>query len=236
MHHRLVALVGFAFLVLANYAEGQIVVFKAAYGTATKLVNRSADLWKKGDLAGARAACDEALRLDPKNSPALINRAMVAHKEKKYEEAMRDLNTAIRAEPYSPYNPFARAVVYESLGKPQLALINYANALRLGPPQDVRAAINNQIAWLQATSPDPAVRNGKRAVAHAEAAYRFATRKSDYIDTLAAAYAEAGNFEKAVNHQESAIAKAEGNAEELRGFRNRLALYRAGKPYRQPAR
>ncbi len=54
-------------------------------------------------------------------------------------------------------------------------------------------------------------------------------------DTLAAAYAEAGRFAEAVNTQERAVsmARADGSSgDRIAIFKNRLRLYRAGRPYR----
>lgn len=217
---------------VADHAHGQAVVFYHEFSAAKRHVNRSAELWKKGDYAGARRECNAALQLDPKSWAALINRAMVSEKEKNYDEALQDLNAAIRIEPSVPYTPFGRAIVYSSLAKYQLALINYENALRLKPEQEVRASINNHIGWLRATCPDASVRNGKRALAHARAAYHFSPRKADYIDTLAAAFAETGDFKEAVKQQERAASLAEDGKQRIPGWSERLALYRAGKPYR----
>ena len=52
-----------------------------------------------------------------------------------------------------------------------------------------------------------------------------------WLDTLAAAYAEAGEFGKAVEWQQKAVAMAPENVKP--DFRARLELYEAGKPYRQ---
>jgi hypothetical protein len=54
------------------------------------------------------------------------------------------------------------------------------------------------------------------------------------LDTLAAAYAEAGNFKDAIAYQKKAIAIAGDTADE--GYQQRLALYRSGQPFRNPAK
>lgn len=87
-------------------------------------------------------------------------------------------------------------------------------------------------AWLLATSDDPKVRDGKAAVIFAEKADDATGHKDPLLlDTLAAAYAEAGQFEKAVNAEKSAIAASKVDSER-NDFRSRLRLYQNKTAYR----
>ena len=70
----------------------------------------------------------------------------------------------------------------------------------------------NNLAWILCTSPLDAVRNGRRAVELAERAAELTQfRRAFVLSTLAAAYAEAGDFDKAreVSKQSVEVAKAE---------------------------
>jgi tetratricopeptide (TPR) repeat protein len=96
------------------------------------------------------------------------------------------------------------------------------------------AALNG-MAWQLATSPDPESRNGSNAVAFAEKAVALTHRNSaNFIDTLAAAYAEAGLFDKAVAAQQEALGLAR-NGPANSEFAMRLTLYQSSLPYRNPA-
>jgi tetratricopeptide (TPR) repeat protein len=94
----------------------------------------------------------------------------------------------------------------------------------------------NDLAWLQATSTVAELRNGAKAIEYATKACKLTNWKNaDYINTLAAAYAEAGDFGSAIKWQKEAInlltekEPAEWRAE----FDERLKLYQLGKPYRE---
>jgi tetratricopeptide (TPR) repeat protein len=94
------------------------------------------------------------------------------------------------------------------------------------------APASNNLAYTLATCPDPAVRDGPRALALARAG------KQDDIaglDTLAAALAESGDFARALQIQQQAIdkARAAGDTEEIARFRAKLESYRAQKPWRE---
>lgn len=97
----------------------------------------------------------------------------------------------------------------------------------------------NNLAWLLATAPDDTVRDGKAALAHALIASELTRhRDAGIIDTLAAAHAEAGDFEEAVRWPREAMALV-GKSElspDPGGFESRLTGYEAGKPHREDPR
>lgn len=92
----------------------------------------------------------------------------------------------------------------------------------------------NAAAWLLATSPEAAVRDGKRAVALARRACEQAKWQDPAsIDTLAAALAEMGDFPEAMRLQERALALDSLSAQERMAYESRLRLYRSKKSFRQ---
>jgi tetratricopeptide (TPR) repeat protein len=89
----------------------------------------------------------------------------------------------------------------------------------------------NDIAWRLATSEEAEIRDGPRAVQLAEKAAAATSRANAMIlDTLAAAYAESGQYEKAVSVQKEAMALLQDGTERV-DYESRLQLYAANKPY-----
>jgi tetratricopeptide (TPR) repeat protein len=96
--------------------------------------------------------------------------------------------------------------------------------------------LNNGLAWILATSSNDAQRNGEEALRLAEKACELTQNSQhEYVDTLAAAYAELGRFEDAVAQAQEAIRLAEeaGQTEAVAAYRQRLALYEQKQPYRE---
>ena len=98
------------------------------------------------------------------------------------------------------------------------------------------AAILNDLAWLQATYPSAAIRDGAKAIENARKACELSGwNRATFIDTLAAAYAEAGDFVAAVREEEKAIelVTRRGGTSVPTGFVRRLSLYKSGRAFRE---
>src|SRR5207249_496090 len=93
------------------------------------------------------------------------------------------------------------------------------------------------LAWLLATCPEVTFRNGQEAVAEATKDCE-ATRwnSSNCIDTLAAAYAEEKDFERAIDFEQLALQKPDCTAEYRIEMEKRLAIYKRHLPYRDVVR
>jgi spermidine synthase len=91
------------------------------------------------------------------------------------------------------------------------------------------------MAWVLATWPEASVRNGMEAVALAERALRLSGgREPAILDTLAAAYAEAGRFPEAVETARRALTLAtQQNQQPLaEALKGRIALYEGRSAFR----
>jgi tetratricopeptide (TPR) repeat protein len=127
---------------------------------------------------------------------------------------------------------YNRAKTKMSDGEFAEAISDYEAAVRVDPGY---ALAFNDLAWLRATCPVAEFRDGAKAVEQASKASELTNfKKARYVGTLAAAYAEAGDFKSAVKWQKKAIDLLTEEEEQLRAdFEERLKLYQSGKPYRQ---
>ncbi len=170
------------------------------------------------------------IRRNPRDDGAYYARAIVWKEKGEYDIAIADYNETIRLDPedHAGYN--GRGMAWRAKGEYDKAIADHGQAIRLDPKDS--AAYNGR-AWLRATCPDARFRDGRHAVEDATRACELTGWKdSNDLDTLAACYAESGDFDAAVRWQTKAIEQAPQS--QKADFRSRLELYRAGKPYREP--
>ena len=94
----------------------------------------------------------------------------------------------------------------------------------------------DELAWLLATYPDSKSRDGTEAVQLAERACALTDRRIPaLLDTLAAAYAEAGDFSRAISTIKEALnlARSSGDSDAIKLSERILASLRGNLPYRE---
>ena len=169
-----------------------------------------------------------AIGYDPTNPRVYNARGFIYKRSKDYDKALADFDEALRLDPQF-------GLAYKNRGQTRIIRKEYEQALA-----DLDAAIRhdsngealNDKAWILATCRDEKLRDGAQAIELATRACKLSTwTNAGWIDTLAAAYAEAGDFDKAVEMQEKALKLAAMAAREE--FEARLALYREQKPFRE---
>ena len=193
--------------------------------------NRGAVYQKLADYHRALAHYDEAIRLAPGLMLAHNNRCVAHQSIGEFTKVLEDCTRAIELDPAYWRAWMNRGIVRYLMEEYAAAADDYQAAIRLKP---LNAAPYNALAWLRATAPDRDARDGAEAMRLARKALQLGDT-AQHRDTLAAAYAEAGQFSRAVEEEERAIALSGGpkHREAVAGFRERLRLYRRGQPFRQ---
>jgi Flp pilus assembly protein TadD len=199
---------------------------------ASLYVERGRARKAKGDADGAIRDYTEALKQDSGYAVALNNRGVAWEAKGKDDEAVKDYTAAIAADrKYS--TPFRnRALIHQRRGDFALAEKDLTAAVELDPDNPTTI---DDLAWLLATCPDAPVRDGKRALKLSKKACEMTEyRNMLLVETLAAAYAESGNYEAAMETQKKVLADKEYMKKWEAGVRLKLKLYEDNKPYHTP--
>ena len=190
-------------------------------------MNKGVELADKGDYDKACQYYDAAIGQDPKAWPLYLNRANVFVHQHKFNLAIQDLNAVLHLRPGVLLVQVLRGEIYEHLGNYGRALADYDRVVSITSSLPLnRALAQNGRAWLRATCPDASFRNGKEAVADAKSACNETNwREVAYIDTFAAAHAEAGDFDSAVQFEQRAIKEAREETWSIKDLQRRRAAY-----------
>ncbi|MCI0604445.1 tetratricopeptide repeat protein [bacterium] len=181
--------------------------------------------------AEAAAAHKKALELNPKSTASMNNLAAALYEMGQEQAAMDTIRRAIQNDPRIPYSYLHLARLNIRSGNRAAAVQAYRSGLEQLPQNQDLA---QQLAWFMATSSDASLRNGLEAVRLAEA---VASRNpnAETLDVLAAAYAEAGRFDRSVQVAEQALTIAESNRRQqlAERIKTHLKAFRAKRPYHE---
>ncbi len=194
--------------------------------------NLGTELLRQRRTDEALAEFKTALRLKPNYEVACYNLGLALLRKGRLDEAQAQFQQAVDLKPdyAGAHNNLAN--IFLRQGKPREALAHYQLAARFRPKN---ADIANNLAWLLATCPDASLRNGPQAIELAQKAERLSSGQEPvYIATLAAAYAEAGQFSDAVftAHRALQLASVQRNTALAQALSRQIALYQAGTPFR----
>jgi tetratricopeptide (TPR) repeat protein len=193
-------------------------------------------LREKGDHENAIKIYQKSLYLVP--SPDLDIYILLAdsyNKSGNDQKALRVIRKALRsADKKMTFDAVAFFSLLQELDQTRLAIDYYRQVLEVKP--DVLPILNN-LAWILAAHPNNDIRDPARAVQYAQRACELTGyKKISLLDTLAVAYAAAGDFRLAVSTAEKAatMEKQEGRKSLVQNIQVRLRLYRSNKTYIDP--
>jgi tetratricopeptide (TPR) repeat protein len=198
-------------------------------GVVEAILLRSMIFANEGNFAAAITDMKTIARAAPDNLPVKLQLAGLYAADEKPHKAIEIYNEVLAAEADNADALRGRGDAQLSLGNHVEAIADYEAALKLDPEN--RSLLNN-FAWVLATSPTDGLRNAERAKQLAIKACELTEYKMPHIlSTLAAAYAEAGDFETARKWSAKACELGEGEMKQQLG--EELESYKQEKPWRE---
>ena len=189
-------------------------------------------LARQGRATDAIEQYRKALAVEPDNARVLYSLANLLVAQGQPDAAIENYERTLEQMPDLTRARYQLGVLLQSRGKFAEAMAQFHKILELDP---WHTAAQNNLAWLFATCPDASLRNGTKALALAQQAERVSGgRTPEILDTLATAYAETGQFDKAVETAKRALhlPATQNNKTLDEAIQSRLKLYEAGRPFR----
>ncbi len=173
----------------------------------------------------------QALLINPRYTDARTNLGLALLAQRRPDEALEQFREALRIDPNDARTHFAMATAFDDTGHTRESVTHLQKAAHLEP--DWTPPLT-QLAWILATNPNPAIRNGEEALRRAEKAAQLTNHKDPLIlETLAATYAETKQFDEAVTTAEKALRLTPEGNELAARIQHELELYKQKKPYRE---
>lgn len=186
----------------------------------------------EGNFTEATKDLQDILKADPGNVELRLQLAAFYVADQRPRKAIELLTQVIEQDKDNWRALRARGDALLSVGKHAEAVADYNAGLAIEAEDD---GILNNLAWVLATSPMDDVRNGTRSIELATKACEVTEYKKPHIlSTLAAAYAESGNFEKAIEWSNKAVELGEEELkDQIEQLKDELQHYKDGKPFRE---
>jgi protein O-mannosyl-transferase len=190
---------------------------------------------RQGNVDEAISLLQAAVDLRSENSPAHENLAKALLQKGRVSEALIHYRKLLELQPdnIEVHNIVGTVLIQQ--GRAREAVDEWQKVLAIQP--DNGNAMSN-LAWVFATSPDDSLRDGTKAVQLASEALRISGRRIAILfRTLAAAYAEVGDYSKAIETaQEGAdLANSQGNSGLATELQGNIAIYQTQRPLRDPS-
>ena len=193
-------------------------------------------LFQKGRINDAIAHYQKAVMVRPDDFLARYGLGHALLQKGELDGAIQACRTALMIRPGDADCHTTLAIALEEKGDSTQAIQHYEKALELAPRS---IPVLTNFAWLLATSQDASARNGRKAVELAAQADQLVGGTNTLVlRTLAAAYAENGEFANAIRTARSAmqLARMQGEDSLTTDLDQQIALYQLGIPYRQTAK
>jgi len=174
---------------------------------------------------------NKVMELNPEFVGTYINRGHIYVQQGELDKAIVDYNAALLRDPNLADIYIARANLFIRKKDYGHAVWDFQTAVQMKTKTPER--VLNSLAWLLATCPEAEIREGKEAVELALRACELSEwRDWGMIDTLAAGYAEQGDFDRAIKYQKQVLEIGK-SSNEYDKIKEHLSLYEQHRPYRE---
>jgi tetratricopeptide (TPR) repeat protein len=190
-------------------------------------MNRGSAYRAKEDFSKAITDFNTCLHLNSSNHLAYKNRAACYSSQGSFNKSIKSWNEGLMLEPNDSDALASRGWAFFMTGQFKKAISDYKRAINVNPTN--HSAYNN-FAWLRATCPAQPMRDGVEAVQLARKACELTDwNRCEPMDTLAASYAESGDFEQAIAYEKKAIILCNIGGEQPAKMERRLLMYEKGQ-------
>ena len=194
--------------------------------------NRGEIYYLLGKYEEAAKDYTKSLELSPNDSEIYNRRGYAYYQLGKRQQAAADYNRSVALDPKNVSALINRGDMYGDLGQLEQAAIDYRAAIN-ADPNSHRAYVS--AAWMMSTSPDARFRNPQMALQSASRALELLGEAENpyryrYLETLAAAQANAGQFKEAIATLQQALELALDDDKPR--LQAELKLYQANQPFR----
>lgn len=215
--------------------DGRVMIYKTKFAPwpAEEKFATARRLAVARDFAGAERAVDEALVMAQNFAEFWVLKAELLLARNALDEAARATENGYRLSPVTHRPTIASALGNEFYKRNAHLMAAQLYRASLGLREDPATFAN--LAWILATSTNDALRDGAAAVPLAEKAVAANRNSYHFASVLAAALAENGRFEEAVQaaHRSLEIARLTGDAAAINFAETRLKAYSARQAWRQ---
>ena len=184
----------------------------------------------------AIADLERLVQANPENRGLLLRLATFYQLDKRPKNALRIADRLVKSDPTDWQAYRLRGDIQLAMGNHAQAIEEYEKAVEnISKDEEDYSGVLNNLSWVLSTSPDDSVRNGTRALELAlQACERTKYKEPHILSTLAAAYAETKDFDKAKEWSVKAVELGrEKGHEQLEQLELELKSYQEGKPWRE---
>jgi tetratricopeptide (TPR) repeat protein len=207
-------------------------VLQTRPGIALAIELHSSILAAMGKFPEAVKDITELLKKEPDSILLKLQLAIYLNAGNQSDKAIEVFSEILQADLQDPQKGMAfrgRADAYLNIGEHRKAIADYEVVFKMNAED---SGILNNFAWVLATSPEDEIRNGKRALEMGLKACELTEYKQSHIvSTLAAAYAETGDFDSAVKWSQKSVEMGDEDIKEQ--LEQELKSYQQKKPWRE---